>query len=122
MDPLRGEKYLSLATFRNTGKVVATPVWFVEKGDKYYVFTLADSGKMKRLRNSSKARVAACNGRGDVHGEWIDATAKILSDTEAIKEAHRAIRRKYHILMWTADVLSTLAGRIRKRAWIEIEI
>ena len=27
---LRGEKYISLATFRKDGREVATPVWFVE--------------------------------------------------------------------------------------------
>ena len=121
MDPLQGESYLSLATFRKTGKSVETPVWFAEMGGKYYVFTLAESGKMKRLRNSTKARVAPCGARGKVHGAWIDAEARILSDTGVIKKAHQAIRRKYHVRMWITDALSTLSGRIKRRAWLEIE-
>ncbi|MDX1383575.1 MAG: PPOX class F420-dependent oxidoreductase [Thermoanaerobaculia bacterium] len=122
MDPLAGERYISLATFRKSGKEVATPVWFAERDGRYYVFSEASAGKVKRLRNSARARVAACDIRGRVHGDWHNAEAVLLEDPDAIAEAHRTIRSKYAIQMRIADFLATLSGRIRRRAWIEIAL
>ena len=44
---IRGQKYISLTTFRKNGVAVATPVWFGEEGDKLYVMTRSDMGKDK---------------------------------------------------------------------------
>jgi len=49
---------LSLATFRKSGAEVATPVWFAASDGNLYVFTAGDSGKVKRLRHTARARVA----------------------------------------------------------------
>ena len=51
-------RYLSLATFRRSGAEVRTPVWFAATGGLLYLFTARDSGKVKRLRYSSRGRVA----------------------------------------------------------------
>ena len=48
-----------------------------------------DSGKVKRLRNSSRARIAPCDARGNVKGEWRDATARIVDDAALIERAHQ---------------------------------
>ena len=63
-------RYLTLATFRRTGAEVRTPVWFAAVAGKLYVFTAGESGKVKRLRGSSRARVAPSDMRGRVRGEW----------------------------------------------------
>ena len=39
-------RYLSLATFRQSGAQVATPVWFAAAGGRLYVFTSGESGKV----------------------------------------------------------------------------
>ena len=65
---VKGHKYLSLTTFRKSGKPVATPVWFVEKEGQICVWTQSNSGKMKRLRHNSKVMVAPCTMRGKVIG------------------------------------------------------
>ena len=39
-----------------------------------------------------------------------------------IERAHAALRAKYGWQMWLGDLFSRLAGRIARRAWIEIEI
>ena len=122
MDPFAGERYFSLATFRKTGKEVATPVWFAERDGRYYLFSEARAGKVKRLRNSSRARVAACNVSGVVPGEWHDARATLLDDAEAIATAHRTMRAKYGVQMRITDLLASLSGRIKKRAWIEVTL
>jgi PPOX class probable F420-dependent enzyme len=114
-------KYLCLATFRKTGAEVKTPVWFAAQAGKLYVFTGGDSGKVKRLRNSSRARIAPCGVRGDVRGEWRDTNARVVSDAELVKRAHAALRAKYGWQMWITDVSSRLAGKIEKRAFLEVD-
>ncbi len=115
-------RYLTLATFRRTGAEVRTPVWFAAVAGKIYVFTAGESGKVKRLRGSSRARVAPSDMRGRVHGEWWDVAARIVTEPGVIERAHAALRAKYGWQMWLGDLFSRLTGRIRRRAWIEIEV
>ena len=121
-DPLRGARYLNLATFRRSGAAVETPVWFAEHGGRYYLYSAGDAGKVKRLRNSDRARVAACDLRGKVLGPWIEARARVIDDPAKIGGGQRALHAKYGWQSRFGDLFSTLAGRIRRRAWIEIEL
>lgn len=116
------EKYASLATYRRNGVEVQTPVWIAKLGGRYYVFSAGDAGKVKRIRTTSRVRLAACNVRGEVRGRWIEAHARIVSDSTLIVEVRRALRQKYGLLMRLTDVMATLTGRIRRRAYIEIEL
>ncbi len=122
MSALRDARYLSLATFRKSGVAVETPVWFAESGDRLWVFSAGDAGKVKRLRNSSRSRVAPCDMRGGILGEWTESVARLVDDPEAIRAAHAAMRAKYGWQMSLGDFFSTLSGRLQRRAWIEIEI
>ncbi len=115
-------RYVSLATFRRSGAEVATPVWFAAADGRLYVFTGGESGKVKRLRNSPRARVAPSNSRGWVLGPWQDASARILTEPASIDKAHAALRSKYGWQMLVADLGSRLTGRIRHRAWLEIQL
>jgi uncharacterized protein len=115
-------RYLSLATFRRNGAEVATPVWFAAAGGKLYVFTAGESGKVKRLRHSSRARVTPSDARGRVRGEWREASARIVTEPRTVERAHAALRSKYGWQMRLADLLSLLTGRINRRAWLEIEL
>jgi uncharacterized protein len=116
------QRYLSLATYRRNGAEVRTAVWFAAAGGRLYVFTAGDSGKVKRLRHSPRVRVAPCDVRGRVHGDWRETTARVLSSRASIDRAHAALRAKYGWQMRVADALSRLAGRHHRRAWIEIEL
>jgi hypothetical protein len=100
-------RYLSLATFRRDGGAVPTPVWFAE---------------VDGLRHSSRARVAPCDIRGHVEGDWQDATARIVTDGRAIQRARGAFRMKYGWRLRLLDLGSRLSGRIHRRAWIEIAL
>ena len=115
-------RYMALATFRRSGAEVRTPVWFAAMDGKIYLFTAGESGKVKRLRHSPRARVAPCDVRGEVRGTWSDGTARIVTEPDVIERAHTALRAKYGWQAWSGDVLSRLTGRIRRRAWIEIEL
>jgi PPOX class probable F420-dependent enzyme len=115
------ESYISLVTFRRTGAAVPTPVWFAAHGGRLYAFTESRAGKVKRLRNDARARFAACNARGRVHGEWHEARARVITDPAEQRAAYAALRAKYGWQMRLVDFFSRLAGRIDARAMLEIE-
>jgi PPOX class probable F420-dependent enzyme len=110
-------KYISLETFKKNGQGVRTPVWFVLYNDALYAYTEADSGKVKRIRNNPRVRVAVCNIRGDVKGPWCDATGSIVEGDEELV-ANRLLDRKY-LLKVIFNVLSRINRH--KRAMIKIE-
>jgi PPOX class probable F420-dependent enzyme len=116
-------RYFSLATFRKTGAAVATPVWFAQGSEPgvYFVFSAGDAGKVKRLRNSNTARIAECDARGKVLGDWLDARAELVPQSE-VGEALGALRRKYGWLMWLTDGLARVAGRFDKRTYIRVTV
>ena len=116
------QRYVALATFRRSGAEVRTPVWFAAMDGKLYVFTAGDSGKVKRLRHSSRARVATSDVRGNVRGEWWDADARIVTEPRVIERAHAAMRVKYGWQARLGDLFSRLTGRLPRRAWIEVQI
>jgi PPOX class probable F420-dependent enzyme len=115
-------RYLSLATFRTSGAEVRTPVWFAAVDGALWVFTAGESGKVKRLRRSARARVAPCDARGNITDAWRDATARIVKDPARIARAADALQAKYGWRKRLLDLFSRLAGRIEKRAWLEIEL
>jgi uncharacterized protein len=91
---IRGQKYISLGTFRKNGTKVATPVWFGEEGDKLYVMTLSKMGKTKRIRNNPQVTVAPCTMRGKMTGPEVGALARILPP-EDHAHARQTVNRKY---------------------------
>jgi uncharacterized protein len=115
------EKYVSLATYRRSGIEVKTPVWIAEVARRYYVFSAGDAGKVKRIRATPRVRIAACDVRGNIHSSWMEAQARIVSDSALIAQVRTALRRKYGLMMRILDAVATLTGRIRRRAYIEIE-
>ena len=115
------ESYISLATYRRDGRAVQTPVWFARRGERLYVFTENDAGKVKRLRNGPRARVAACNVVGGLRGDWIEARGRVVEDPNTERDAYAALHAKYGWQMKMVDFWSRLAGRIGSRAIVEIE-
>lgn len=117
---LKNAQYINLGTFRKDGRCVETPVWFAQAGNFLYVFTNNQSGKVKRLRNSSQCRIAPCTFSGSVTGSWQDATALLLDSKDAIKTAHAALRKKYGLSILFADCGSILIRKIKQRSYIKI--
>jgi PPOX class probable F420-dependent enzyme len=118
---LARERYLSLGTFRRDGTEVRTPVWIVALGHRLYVVTGGDSGKVKRLRHSSRARVAPCDARGRVSGAWHEATARVAEGV-AEPALRAAFVAKYGWQVRLLNLVSRLTGRYRRRAWLEITV
>ncbi len=111
---LKGQKYLSLTTFRKSGVAVPTPVWFGEDSGKLYVMTRSDSGKFKRIRNHPKVVIAPCTIRGRITGPEFAATARILPPPEWPR-ARRTIHHKY----WLARVPFFWG---KKNVYLEIDL
>jgi uncharacterized protein len=113
-------RYVSLTTFRRSGAQVATPVWFAAVDGRLYVVSAGDSGKVKRIRNSARVRLAPCDARGGMRGPWQEATARVVTDGTLIGRAHAALRAKYGWQVRLLDLVSTLTGRAKRRAWLEV--
>jgi PPOX class probable F420-dependent enzyme len=107
---LQGHKYINLETFRKNGQSVRTPVWFAgepQQGapEKLYVYSTADSGKAKRIRNNPHVRVAPCDVRGKLLGDWIDARAEIVTGEEA-QHGMQLLNKKYFPWKQLLDLFS----------------
>ena len=121
IDFLEGGSYISFATRKRSGDWVATPVWFAPHKGSYYVFSAGNAGKVKRLRNFSESRIAACTVRGTLTGEWLDTAAYVLESETDEKTALAALRDKYGWQMMVGDFFSTLTGKMGRRAYIRID-
>ena len=118
-------KYLNLETFRKTGVGVCTPVWFAQdlchstpSATVFYVYSEAGAGKVKRIRNNPKVRIAPCTMRGNLQGAWVDARVYIAEGEQAV-HAQDLLRKKY-LLKILGDFFSRLMRH--KQAIIAIEV
>jgi PPOX class probable F420-dependent enzyme len=109
-----------LRTRKRDGSWVGTPVNLATDGERAYVGTPADTGKVKRLRNFAEVQVAPSTLRGRPVGPALGARARRLEGDEA-RSARQALRRRYPIVhrfvvpleLWlkrTTDVLYELTG------------
>ena len=100
---IHGQRYISLATFRRTGVAVYTPIWFAENEGKLYFMTNEKLGKMKRIRNNPRVKIAPCTIRGKITGPESEATARILPPDDS-QRVRQMIKDKYWLarepLLW----------------------
>jgi len=106
------QNYLNMESYRKSGEAIRTPLWFVEDGDVLYFYTVAHSFKVKRLKNNPRIRVAPCDMRGNVKGDWIDAKARLLNTAEA-SHADNLLNQKYGMLKRTLNFFAKLRGHKR---------
>lgn len=112
------EKYINLETYRKSGTPVDTPVWFAREGGTLYVYSRADAGKVKRVRNNPNVRIAPCDVRGSLKGDWVDAKARMVDGVEAAR-GQELLTKKYGWLKRFGDFFSRL--RKTKQAVIAIQ-
>lgn len=114
MNPLitfQGQSYLNLETFRKNGASMKTPVWFVQDGEILYVRTVANSGKVKRIRNNRQVNIAPCKVDGTLLGEWVSATAREVKDKDIERKVECLLGKKYGLMKTMFAVLSVLSRR-----------
>ena len=94
-DVLEGHKYVSLTTFKKSGEAVSTPLWFATVDGRVYVTTPPDSGKMKRIRNDPRVRLAPCNATGKPKGPGSEGIARPVEGRRVAERAEAALWEKY---------------------------
>ena len=95
LNDLRDAKYVNLETFRKNGQGVKTPIWQTMEGDTMYMWTPANSWKVKRIRNNPKVRVCESTANGTPKSDWIEAQAQISDDPEIQQKMARRMTAKY---------------------------
>ena len=118
------EKYVNLSTKRKDGSFVNTPVWFAQDGEKndFFIFSAREAGKIKRIKNFSSVRVAICDVRGNLKGEWISAQAELVSEEESKIKAYKQLHKKYGLTIRVFDFFSKLFGKYEQRQLVKFSI
>ena len=118
------EKYVNLSTQKKDGSFVNTPVWFAQEGSKndFYIFSAGEAGKVKRIKNFSSVKVAICDARGNLQGEWISAQAELIDEEESKVRAYRQLQKKYGLTIKVFDFFSKLFGKYKQRQVIKFKI
>lgn len=106
-EQLADAQFVSLTTFRRDGTGVPTPVWVAAGPDGLGVWTVADSGKVKRIRRDGTVTLAVCDRRGTVTGPALPGHARVL-DADGTARVRVAVRRKYGLLGKALTTLSAL--------------
>jgi uncharacterized protein len=114
------QKYLNLESYRRNGQGVRTPLWFVEDNRALYFYTPAHSYKVKRIAANPRVRVVPCDLRGNVKGEWVDATARRIYGEES-RRADELLDRKYGLAKRVLNFLARVRGRERAAFAIQID-
>ncbi|SDP24421.1 hypothetical protein SAMN04489867_1840 [Pedococcus dokdonensis] len=94
---LGDEKFVSLTTFRKSGKPVPTTVWVGRDGDTLVVTTPSGSGKVKRLRNDQRIELRPSTRRGDVDDSAtpVAGVAEVVEGAAAMDRLHAVLGDKY---------------------------
>ena len=118
------EKYVNLSTKKKDGSFVNTPVWFALDGEKndFFIFSAGEAGKIKRIKNFSSVRVAICDVRGNLKGEWISAQAELVSEEESKIKAYKQLHKKYGLTIRVFDFFSKLFGKYNQRQLVRFKI
>ena len=118
------ERYINLSTRKRDGSFVDTPVWFAQEGDtnNYYVFSLKNVEKIKRIRNFPEVKVGICTFSGKPKGGWAYAMADLVDEPETTKVAYSVLRKKYGIRFRIGDFFSWIKGTYHKRQIIRFSL
>jgi hypothetical protein len=121
---LAREKHISLTTFKRDGTPVSTPVWVVsDDGGRLLIWSAADTWKVKRIRRDPQVRVAGCDFNGNIHGEVVEGTARLLPASDG-PLVDRLLKKKYPTKR-PLDTLNAILRFVRRRpkgasAYIEV--
>ena len=106
------QSYLNLESFKRDGTPVQTPLWFAEDDGVLYIYTLANSGKVKRILRNPRVRIAPCTMRGNVTGQWVATEAHFVDETTT-EHGHALLLEKYGWKKRLGNVFSALMKRGR---------
>jgi uncharacterized protein len=107
------ESFVSLTTFRSSGKPVSTPVWIGRDEADVVMLTPLDTGKVKRLRANPQAELRPCDRRGRVQqgAPALSTVIQILEDPAEVERVRGVMRRKYGIEYRLFMIIEALVRR-----------
>jgi uncharacterized protein len=112
-------KYVLLTTFTKDGRPKPTPIWIAPDGDRALVITEKNSWKVKRIRNTPRVTLAACDMKGNVKGESVEAVATVLDDTQT-ELVYQAIGKRYGVIGHVFNLFSKLRGGSKRTVGLEL--
>lgn len=107
LNALASHRYLAVETFRRNGAGVVTPVWFVARDGRLFFSAPAHTGKVKRLRHTPHARVAPCDGGGQLLGDWTAVLITPVAEAETA-EIDRLLAARYGLQRRLIDAFGWL--------------
>jgi PPOX class probable F420-dependent enzyme len=106
-----GHQYINLKTYRRNGQSVTTPVWFTIDGNKIFIVTRSETGKVKRLRNNSKVSIVPSGMRGEPKGKWLNGKATFATPQE-LEDALKQRNKKYGFKARLSGLFSRTKGEL----------
>jgi PPOX class probable F420-dependent enzyme len=113
----RGEqRFVSLTTFKRNGEGVSAPMWIGRDGADLFVWTPADSWKVKRVGNNPRVLLAPSSRFGKVRDGAlpIEGTAQVVTDPTTVDRLQGEIRRKYGLGHRLVTFVEKIAARGHK--------
>jgi PPOX class probable F420-dependent enzyme len=117
MATLGDERFVALTTFKRNGEGVATPMWIGRDGADLFVWTPADSWKVKRVRNNPRVLLAPSNRFGKVRDAGVpplEGTAQVVDDQATLDRLQDELRRKYGFGYRIVMLVEKIAARGQK--------
>ena len=110
------QRFVSLTTFKRNGEGVSTPMWIGRDGVDLFVWTPADSWKVKRVQNNPRVQLAPSSRFGKVRDgvSGIEGAAQVVTDPATVQRLAREIRRKYGLEYRLVTLIERIAARGRK--------
>ena len=110
------ERFVALTTFKRNGDGVSTPMWVGRDGTDLFVWTPADSWKVKRVSNDPRVLLTPSSrfGKPTEGVVPVAGTASVITDTATVERLRRVIKRKYGIGFTIITTLEMIAARGRK--------
>lgn len=113
---LGDERFVALTTFKRNGEGVSTPMWIARDGADLFVWTPADSWKVKRVRNDPRVALVPSSRGGKVRegAAVVEGTAQVVSDPAEVDRLAALIRQKYGLVFRVVTLIETILARGRK--------
>ncbi|MGB9305437.1 MAG: PPOX class F420-dependent oxidoreductase [Mycobacterium sp.] len=110
------QRFVALTTFKRNGEGVSAPMWIGRDGAELFVWTPADSWKVKRVRNNPRVLLAPSGRFGKVRAgvAAVEGTAQVITDPATVQRLQDEIRRKYGLQYRLVTLVETIAARGRK--------
>jgi uncharacterized protein len=118
------QPFVALTTFKRNGEGVSAPMWIGRDGDDLFVWTPADSWKVKRVRNNPRVLLAPSGRFGKVRAgvSAVECTAQVVTDPATVRRLQGEIRRKYGLQYRLVTLVETIAARGRKQPRVILRI